>query len=119
MQESVTSVPLHPKRLHKRGFNQSMKIAEGMQKILDLPIDEKLLSRKIYNESQTKRSKEERKEILNKTFAINPQMLLCCYQEVILVDDVITTGSTLSACHEQIRKTQIENVSIATLTITV
>lgn len=95
----VTPVPLHTAKERERTYNQSEFISRGIMEIKQIPVLPKLLSRNRFTKSQTKMDKFERIENVRGAFEINPK-----YQEfisgknVILVDDVITTGSTILEC---------------------
>jgi competence protein ComFC len=113
-------VPLHPKRQYERGFNQAQKIAEGISKQSGCIIRNDILKRVIYQTSQTKRSKAERENDLGHTYIINPKALIPNGSErVILVDDVITTGSTIAACISQLNTVGIVKINIATIAISI
>jgi len=112
-------VPLHPKRQHERGYNQAYKIAKGMSEQLDVSIDDMILKRVKYNESQTKKSAEERKGVKDQKFALKKNYSIDADQHAILVDDIITTGSTISACYNLLNEAGYQNISVATLAITI
>ena len=99
--DCIVPVPLHKKRMRKRGYNQSQKIAEGMAKICGLPVETNYISRTKNNETQTRKNKEEREENVQNIFATNSSI---SGKHVLLVDDVITTGSTIISCAEEILK---------------
>jgi competence protein ComFC len=112
--KSIVPVPLHPKKLLKRGFNQSMAIAEGLSEILEIPINEKCIKRNAYNESQTKFSKYDRYENVRSIFTVTkPEQVKG--QHILLVDDVLTTGATIEACAAALLMVEGCKVSIATL----
>ncbi len=90
-------VPLHPAKEKKRGYNQSFHIALGLSKALQIPILNDVLIRNEDSKSQTKRNREERLLALNNTFeCISAQKIEG--KHIILIDDVITTGATLTSC---------------------
>lgn len=95
-------VPLHKKKLHKRGYNQSLKICEGMSSILNIPIDHTSLIRTKHTKTQTAMSKQNRSQNMASAFQLRSELNLH-HKHVGLVDDVITTGSTISACLEQLK----------------
>lgn len=110
----IVPVPLHPLRRRKRGYNQSELIANGMQEILDKPVDNKTLIRKVYTETQTKKNAEERRKNVESVFEITNHKTFE-NKHILLIDDVVTTGSTLIACATEILKIPGTKVSISTL----
>jgi len=98
----ITPVPLHYRKLLRRGYNQSYFLALGILQGIDIPeipILPGLLKRTRFTKTQTKLNKEQRRQNLYKAFAIPP-----AYQKdiegktIIVVDDVVTTGATTEAC---------------------
>jgi ComF family protein len=100
--DAIVPVPLHPKKEKKRGYNQSMQIALGLNEILRVGIQSYLLSRVHYNESQTAKNRFSRWENTSEIFT--PHKDIENYNSILLVDDVITTGSTIEACVNTIHK---------------
>ena len=110
----ILPVPLHPKKLKKRGYNQSECIARGMARALDLQLDTQSLKRGIATETQTKKSRFLRYENMQDAFTLgSPETLQG--QHVLLVDDVITTGATLEACAQILLNKAEVTISIAAL----
>lgn len=91
----LVPVPLHPRRLRSRGYNQSALLAKELSKNLGLDMDQSLLIRAKNNPPQVSASREERRENVQGSFRCDGP---AGGRSVILVDDVATTGSTLSAC---------------------
>lgn len=108
----VIPVPLHPNKLKKRGYNQALLLANGYAEILKVPVNEKALIRKVDTNSQTKKSRYQRYENMAEVFT-------CLYpitlegKGVLLIDDVITTGSTLEACAQELLRNGCAKVFIA------
>ena len=112
--DRVIPVPLHPKKLRQRGYNQSKCIAEGISRVIDAPVDEASLKRKLNTSTQTRKARYTRWENVESVFAVEePQILY--RKHVLLVDDVVTTGATIEACAAQLVKASDAKVSIATL----
>lgn len=110
----IIPVPLHPRKKKKRGYNQSEYIARGVANILKKPVSVNNLCRKIHSSSQTRKNRFERWQNVEKIFKINhPDELH--NKHILLLDDVVTTGSTLEACASEILKVPDTKVSIATL----
>ena len=107
-------VPLTPSRLRQRGYNQSTYIARGLSDILGIPLDETLLARRDSHGTQTHRGRESRWESMKKAFyAPNPDLV--SRRRVLIIDDVLTTGSTLTACALALMAAGAESVSYYTL----
>ena len=110
----IIPVPLHLKKLRIRGYNQSLYIAEGISKVLDVPFSEAELIRSAATESQTKKSRYNRYENMQDVFkVVKPEQL--SGKHILLIDDVITTGATLEACANELLKNGVAKVSIAAL----
>jgi len=110
----IIPVPLHPKRYKQRGYNQSEKISEGISKILKVPVLTDCLVRNMETVTQTKLTKEERWENVSGKFKIfKPEKLIT--KHILLVDDIVTSGSTLEACSEVLLKINDLKLSIAVL----
>lgn len=107
-------VPIHKKRLRKRGYNQSLMITKGISDITGKPIDSDNLVRKINNPSQTKSSRFERWKNTEGIFEII-DISRFENKHLLLIDDVVTTGSTLEACAKLILKSNNSRISILTI----
>jgi ComF family protein len=114
----IIPVPLHPAKQRKRGFNQSDCIARGIGETTGLPVDIKSLVRVKLSDTQTKRSRYERWMNVESIFAVFDSETLKG-KHVLLVDDVITTGSTLEACAGELLKIENVTVSVAALAVAV
>jgi len=90
-------VPLHPEKLGVRGYNQSEMIAAGMSMILNKQMITNILSRKVYTDTQTRKSRYERFKNTEGKFEVKNSYLVE-NKHIMLVDDVITTGSTIESC---------------------
>jgi ComF family protein len=110
----IVPVPLHPKKEKQRGYNQSLAIAEGLSGQLEIPVENNILFRQFYSQSQTRKGRFERWENVNDLFNLNSENYFSG-KHVLLVDDVVTTGSTLDACAQKILNCNGAKVSIATL----
>lgn len=99
--EVVVAVPLHPKKERLRGYNQSGEFAQGLSEVLEIPFATEALGRVIHSASQTTRGRSERLEAVQKHWVVRQPELLRG-KSVLLVDDVLTTGSTLDACGQEI-----------------
>ena len=106
-------VPLHPKREKRRGYNQSLLIAQGVNKVTGIAIGDKYLIRAAYNETQTHKSAEARYENVQHIFEVRFAEELKG-KHVLLIDDVLTTGATLEACAHQLETIPGISISVAT-----
>jgi ComF family protein len=114
----IIPVPLHKSRQRSRGFNQSEYIARGIAEATGLPVDISILERVRSSDTQTKRSRLERWMNVEGIFNITCSQKISG-KHILLVDDVITTGSTLDACAGELLKTDDVRVSIAALAVSV
>jgi len=96
----VVPVPLHPKRLRTRGFNQATILAEVVAKALKLPLDEVSLLRVTSTEKyRAGLDRKGRRDTVAGAFEVRHPRLVAG-ENILLVDDVFTTGATVSACAE-------------------
>ncbi|MCE5236596.1 MAG: ComF family protein [Clostridiaceae bacterium] len=98
--DTLVPVPIHKKRLRKRGYNQSALIAALVGAQYGIRVDETLLTRAKDTRTQTKLSVDARRKNVKGAFAARP----CGGLSILLVDDVKTTGSTLSECAKTLKK---------------
>jgi ComF family protein len=102
-------VPLHPKRLRERGFNQSLLLAERVAAALNADLDFSSLKRIRYTQPQTELGSEERKKNVRKAFGVSEREAVKG-RAVLLVDDVATTGSTLNECARTLKRAGCRHV---------
>jgi ComF family protein len=114
----IIPVPLHPSKKRKRGFNQSEYISRGVADATGLPVEANSLFRITASDTQTKRSRYDRWTNVEGIFKVaDPEILKG--KHILLVDDVITTGSTLESCACELLKIEGVKVSIITLAFAV
>lgn len=112
--DEILPVPLHPKKLRERGYNQVTKFSQAISESIKVPVNETILVRKHYSKTQTK------KNLLNRT-EIHPTIFDVTFSEkdhgkhFLLVDDVITSGTTLEACGKAILKIPGAKLSVITI----
>lgn len=112
----IIPVPLHQRRLRKRGYNQSEWIALGIHHVTGLPLITNAIVREKHTESQTSKSVFERRENVDNIFALKDAKL-CRGKHILIVDDVLTTGATINACASVLG--EINDVRITVLTLAV
>ena len=112
--KQIVPVPLHKRKLTERGYNQSLKICEGIAEVWDKPVVT-LIKRIRYTESQTKMSKIQRLNNLRGAFELDTTFSV--ESNILIVDDVLTTGTTIEACANCIlkshKKTKISACTLA------
>lgn len=113
----VIPVPLHPAKLRKRGFNQSEIFAGGLAESLHIPMVTDGLLRIIPTSTQTRKTRFRRWENVESVFHI-PDPSVFKNKNILLVDDVVTTGSTLEACTQRLLQIEGARVWLATIAIT-
>lgn len=109
-------VPLHPKKMKIRGYNQSEKIAEGIKRVINKPIDTKSVVRSVFTNTQTKKDKVDRWENVKDIFEVKKVDNLAG-KHILIVDDVITTGATIESLANVIEKLPDVKISVASVAI--
>lgn len=112
--DCIVPVPLHPKRQRQRGYNQAQLIAEGVAEVLNIPVFDYLLVRTRMNKSQTIMHKIERFDNVSNLFSVNKKQSIS-NQDVLIIDDVITTGATLLSCAETLFAQGAQSVGLASV----
>jgi len=112
----IIPIPLHPKRFAQRGYNQSEWIGKGLSAVLDKPQDTNTLKRVKQTTTQTKKSVFERFENTEGIFELSGAKELEG-KHLLLIDDVLTTGSTLNAAINTLLNIPNVKISIFTLAI--
>jgi ComF family protein len=108
----LVPVPIHPKRLRQRGFNQALEIADVMSQRLVIPVDYQSCSRLINTASQKLLSAKQRRSNLKGAFSVNRSV---AEQSIAIVDDVVTTGATAEALAHCMVKAGARKVQVWTL----
>lgn len=103
----IVPVPLHPRRLRERGFNQSEIIGRSLSGLVGVSIQE-LLERNRYTTPQAQLDEHGRHENIKGAFLT--RRVVKNVSSVILVDDVITTGSTMAECASELRRSGVHHI---------
>ena len=112
--DALVAIPLHKNKLHTRGYNQSEKLAAGLAETLAIENLSVFISRNKFTETQTKKSRLERSDNVDKVFEVN-DIKMFENKHVLLIDDVITTGATIDSCANEILQISNCKVSVAGL----
>lgn len=116
--QAVVPVPLHPLRRWKRGYNQAEEIARGVAEAMGLPLETSLLKRRRYTKTQTKLSGAAKTKNVQGAFQVDSNRSAQLQQQgirhLLLVDDTLTSGSTLAACAAPLQASGFR-ISCATL----
>jgi ComF family protein len=99
----VIPIPLHKRKVRERGYNQSELIARGLTEITGISTDPRCVRRARFTETQTKLSKEERMLNMAGAFILSTTSASVKGSTIVLLDDVITTGSTIRSCAEVLK----------------
>lgn len=110
----IIPVPLHSKRLRERGFNQSLILARTIGRKWQIPVDFFSLKRHRLTLTQTGLNKTERKQNIKDAFEVRKKDNITG-KNIILVDDVYTTGSTINECSKVLIKAGANKVTVLTL----
>jgi len=103
-------VPLHPKRLRQRGYNQSVELAKCIKKYTGIPLDYNSCQRIKNTRPQVGLSAQQRKFNIQNSFKIN--RIENSWEHIVLIDDVMTTGSTVEALTKEYLQVGIQRVDV-------
>jgi len=109
--DTIIPVPLHPKKLRERGYNQVTEFGNALAKSLQIPISNSILFRQVYSKTQSQKNRLGRTEGIDSIFDVS-------FDEkdhnkhFLLIDDVITTGATLEVCAKALLKIPGTKISI-------
>lgn len=110
----IIPIPLHKKKLAKRGYNQAELIASALGRELGIKTDTTVLKRKIYTKPQKDLSNRERKKNLEHAFEVRGDLP---WKRILLVDDIYTTGATIDEAAKTLKKAGAEKVWFLTIGI--
>jgi ComF family protein len=107
----IIPVPLHKTKLKERSFNQSELISRGVSEVIQTKVITNILFRRKYTQSQTNLNKEERIQNVSNAFVVNNKLRnLMKNKSIFLLDDVITTGSTINSCAKVLKENGVKNI---------
>lgn len=112
--DAIVPIPLHKNKLKKRGFNQAEMFANGLSNTMEIPVDTETVYRDVETTTQTKKHRYKRWENVSDIFKLR-NMELLRGKHVLVVDDVITTGSTMEACVNTLQKVPDIRISVASI----
>ena len=113
----IIPVPLHAKKMRKRGYNQVTKFGNSIADVLNIEYNELILRRNIYTKSQTKKSifgrSKVNEEVFEATFNESHH-----HKHFLIIDDVLTTGATVAACAIAMQKIPGAKISVVCMAFT-
>ena len=112
--DCIVPVPLHPTKLREREFNQAERLAARLSAATKIPANASLVHRVVATRTQTQLNRTERRANVRRAFALAGGARLNG-ERIILVDDVFTTGTTVSECARVLLRAGASKVWIATV----
>lgn len=113
--EALIPIPLHKKKLRKRGYNQAEVIARELGRRLDIPVDDKILIRTVNTLPQKRLNSIERENNLKNAFQSQEKRVK--YNKIMLVDDIYTTGTTVEACTKVLHEIGVKDIYYTSICI--
>jgi ComF family protein len=111
-------MPLHPKKEYERGYNQASLLCKGICDVLHIPWRDDVLIRQFRTSTQTRKSRIERWENVSDVFDLHAPSAIA-NKHILLIDDVITTGTSMDACAAMLLAKKAASVSICSLAFTI
>ena len=115
--DMLVPIPLTSKRQRQRGYNQSRQLALGVSEVTGLPLFDRIVCRTVFKGSQTQLSRWQRRDNVENVFQLRDADALR-NRHVLLVDDIVTTGATITACARELLKVDGVRVSILSFGLT-
>lgn len=110
----VVPVPIHYRKLRERGYNQVENFAKALAKKLNLGYDQNILERRKYSRTQVFKNLTGRSDVIDQVFGLNEKADFRS-EHFLLVDDIVTTGSTLESCGKALLSIPNSRVSLVTI----
>jgi ComF family protein len=110
----IVPVPLHPEKRREREFNQAEVLAVSLGRATGLPVDTRILERREPTPTQTQLTRSERAANVRHAFSVKPGRQLR-EEPVVIVDDVLTTGATTSACARALKSAGATDIVVWTV----
>ena len=107
--ECLIPVPLHAKRLRERGYNQALELTRLLSQRLHLPIENQIVQRRLHTQPQSELSGDTRRRNMRQAFQLKTPVV---YRHVALIDDVVTTGSTVNELARVLRQAGVEMIQV-------
>ena len=107
--ECLIPVPLHAKRLRERGYNQALELTRLLSQRLHLPIENQIVQRRLHTQPQSDLSGDTRRRNMRQAFQLKSPVV---YRHVALIDDVVTTGSTVNELARVLRQAGVEMIQV-------
>ena len=110
----IIPVPIHKKRKHRRGYNQTELVAKEISHQLKIKMGKDVLIKNINTKAQSELSKKERNDNIKGAFKVqNLQKIIG--KKILLIDDIYTTGSTANECRKILKLAGAKNIGILTI----
>ena len=107
--QCLIPVPLHPQRLRERGYNQALELARMLSQRLHLPVENQVVQRRLHTAPQSELSGESRRRNMRRAFQLKAPVPC---QHVAIIDDVVTTGSTVNELARVLRHGGVEVIEV-------
>ncbi|MDO5154408.1 MAG: ComF family protein [Eubacteriales bacterium] len=113
--DGIIPVPVHPNKKRKRGYNQAELLAKQLGKRLDVPVYSRYLLREIDTNPQKELDDKSRMKNLKNAFKLGENTIKL--KKVLLVDDIYTSGATIEACTQVLKRENVEHVYYTSVAI--
>ena len=110
----IIPVPVHKKRKHQRGYNQTQLIAKNVAKILNIKFRNNILVKNVNTKPQSELTKKDRETNIKNVFGIK-DIRKIKNMNILIFDDIYTTGSTVNECSKILKEAGAKKVAILTI----